>query len=216
MVGPQRQRGALQIIFAFFLGLMVTAFLGIGVYTFYPEPAEVDALEERANDLRREQGEFRSVRSDGELTAEQRERVDALEREIEQVYEERQQRSAAWARTTSIILVLLSTLAMGVSLIRADQLPVISNGLLLGGVFTMLYGTGWTIAAGESVLRFWVIAFALAVTLALGYVRFVRGHESQPAAPTQASPQLAELAQRIEELERRLQRASDSLGGDED
>lgn len=216
MASPQRQRGALQIIFAFFLGLMVTAFVGIGVYTFYPQPAQVDALEERADELRREQGEFRSTRSDGELTAEQRERVDALDREIQQVYEERQERTAAWARSTSIVLVLLSTLAMGVSLIRAEQLPVISNGLLLGGVFTMLYGTGWTIAAGESVLRFWVIAFALAVTLALGYVRFVRGQRSQPAGPSHASPQLAELVQRIEELERRLQRASDSLGGDGD
>lgn len=216
MASRQRQRGALQIIFAFFLGLMVTAFIGIGVYTFYPEPAEVDALEERASELRREQGELRAGTPDAELTPEEREQVNAVDHEIEQVYEERRQRSAAWARTTSIVLVLLSTLAMGVSLIRADQLPVISNGLLLGGVFTMLYGTGWTIAAGESVLRFWVIAFALAVTLALGYVRFVRGQGSQPAAPSQASPQLAELAQRIEELERRLQRASDSLGGEGD
>lgn len=33
-------------------------------------------------------------------------------------------------------------LNMAISLVRADQLPVISNGLLLGGVFTMLYGVG--------------------------------------------------------------------------
>lgn len=28
----------LQVIFSFFLGLMVTAFIGVGVNTFYPEP----------------------------------------------------------------------------------------------------------------------------------------------------------------------------------
>ena len=28
----------LQIVFSFFLGLVVTAFIGIGVNTFYPEP----------------------------------------------------------------------------------------------------------------------------------------------------------------------------------
>ena len=37
-----RTNTALQIIFAFFLGLVVVAFVGIGVNTFYPEPAYVD------------------------------------------------------------------------------------------------------------------------------------------------------------------------------
>ena len=62
---------------------------------------------------------------------------------------------------------------MAVSLIRADRLSVISNGLLLGGVLTMLYGTGWTLASGDSRARFWVMAVALLITLLLGYVRFV-------------------------------------------
>ena len=33
-----RQHYALQVIFSFFLGLMVTAFIGIGVNTFFPAP----------------------------------------------------------------------------------------------------------------------------------------------------------------------------------
>ena len=33
-----RQGGGLQTIFGIFLGLMVTAFIGVGVYTFYPSP----------------------------------------------------------------------------------------------------------------------------------------------------------------------------------
>ena len=35
-----RQHYALQTIFSFFLGLMVLAFVGVGVNTFYPQPAE--------------------------------------------------------------------------------------------------------------------------------------------------------------------------------
>ena len=34
-----RPAGGLQTIFAIFLGLMVTSFIGVGVYTFYPSPA---------------------------------------------------------------------------------------------------------------------------------------------------------------------------------
>lgn len=212
MANPNRQRTALPILFAFFLGLMVTAFLGIGVYTFYPEPAQVDALDARADELRREQGDLRGARLEAELGAEQQARLDALDEQLEQIREERREHTEGWARTTSILLILLSILAMSVSLIRADQLPVISNGLLLGGVFTMLYGTGWTLAAGESLLRFWVVAFALAVTLGLGYVRFVRAqHTAHVASPAPA--ELRDLAERVEELERRVLRASDSLGG---
>ena len=33
-----KANAGLQIIFAFFLGLVVVAFVGIGVNTFYPQP----------------------------------------------------------------------------------------------------------------------------------------------------------------------------------
>ena len=79
-----------------------------------------------------------------------------------------------WARNTSIILVLFATLVMVISLTLSDQLRVISNGLLLGGLFTMLYGVGWVIFSGNSTARFIVILFALVVALGLGYVKFVR------------------------------------------
>ncbi len=79
-----------------------------------------------------------------------------------------------WARNTSIILVLFATFVMVISLVLSEQLRVISNGLLLGGLFTMLYGVGWVIFSGNSTARFVVILFALVVTLGLGYVKFVR------------------------------------------
>ena len=39
----------------------------------------------------------------------------------------------------------------------------------------MVYGTGWVIFSGESTARFVVMVFALAVTLGLGYLKFVGG-----------------------------------------
>ena len=75
-----------------------------------------------------------------------------------------------------------ATLAMAVSLVRANQLQVISNGLLLGGVFTMLYGVGWIIATDVSKARFVVMAIALVITLALGYVLPAWRTEKEAAA----------------------------------
>ncbi len=51
---------------------------------------------------------------------------------------------------------------------------MLSNGILLGGVFTMIYAVGMTVSSNASVLRFVVVAVALAVTVAIGYLKFVR------------------------------------------
>ena len=40
---PNIGRGVLQAIFAVFLGLMITAVVGVGVYTFHPNPGDEHA-----------------------------------------------------------------------------------------------------------------------------------------------------------------------------
>ena len=201
-----RQRYTLQVIFSFFLGLMVTAFIGVGVNTFLPAPET--EYEDRLDDLYREQEDI-----------EDREQLQEIREEIRQLEEELQPEFEKWARNTSIILILLATLAMGVSLVRSEQLRIISNGLLLGGVFTMLYGTGWVIASGSSVARFAVMAFALLVTFALGYARFVRGRQPSVPAPETVTPDAATmsaLGHRVERLERQVSEAAAVLSGQGD
>ncbi len=220
-----RQQYALQTIFSFFLGLMVLAFIGIGVNTFYPQPKwERNPELER---LHRQQDQIWNRDKEGKgLSAADEAELEAIQEQITEIEEAEQDRSETWTRMTSIILIVFATLVMGVSLIRSDQLRVISNGLLLGGLFTMIYGVGWIIASGESVMRFVVIVLALAVTLALGYLRFVRGRE--PAVAGGQVPSgvaiagesggiapaagVAELADRVAALESRQAAAAAALG----
>jgi hypothetical protein len=214
----ERQQYALQTIFSFFLGLMVLAFIGIGVITFYPQPDYDEPPEMR--ELQREQEQIWSKDRDGELSAADQRRVDEIQEEMDALWEEQEQVRQLWARNTSIILILFATLVMGISLIRSEQLRVISNGLLLGGLFTMVYGVGWIIASGESVARFGVIVFALAITLGLGYLKFVRGKEAGAAAAVAVAgaggeidaAALGPLLSRIEALEARTEAAAEALG----
>lgn len=206
----------LQTIFSFFLGLMLTAFIGVGVYTFHP-PAK--HLDERIQAIDRQELDLRNARPDDALPAAEREQLRILNAERQSLYDQSQARREAWGRSTSIVLIILATLVMSVSLVRADQLPVISNGLLLGGVFTMVYGVGWIVATDSSVSRFVVMTVALAITLGLGWVRFVRRRVTAspatvPAAgPAPGSEGLARLEQRVAALEERARRAADALGG---
>lgn len=204
--------GALATIFSIFLGLIVTAFVGVGVYTFHPPPEE-DLLRQREA-LSRQEQDVRDSRPPEQLTAEDRERIGAINDRRNVLNDQIRDVRSAWERSTSIVLIVFATIVMAVSLVRADRLPVISNGLLLGGIFTMLYGVGWIVATDTSVTRFVVMTVALAITLALGYIRFVR----QETAPTAAAPRAADdgsvaaLQQRVQELEERMRRAASVFG----
>ncbi|MDJ0918557.1 MAG: hypothetical protein QNJ05_12385 [Woeseiaceae bacterium] len=209
MATSRQQHAALPLIFAFFLGLMVTAFIGVGVYTFFPD--ELQAYDKEIRLLWDNQQMILEGRGAEGLTEDEEALVASLKEQLRETEAEKEQIRQAWARTTSIILVVLATLVMGTSFIFADRIRVIGNGLLLGGVFTMLYGTGWILASGASQARFWVMAFALIVTLSLGYARFGR-KRAEKQAPGGSTTVAGELAERVNELERRLKAASDAMG----
>jgi hypothetical protein len=172
-----RQNSALQTIFSFFLGLMVVAFIGVGVNTFYPSPA--DQYMKPMRDLSQKQEAAGRQAAPGNYSAAQQARMDSLTAAQNALNERQQAEIKDWARGTSIILVIFSTLVLIVSLVQSERLRVISNGLLLGGLFTMVYGVGWVIFSGNSVARFWVIFFALVVAIGLGYAKFVRGRKGR-------------------------------------
>jgi len=217
-LASERQRYALQVIYSFFLGLMVTAFIGVGVNTFFPPPES--EYQEQLDELESAQEDIEVLYpGSGELTEQEREEIQGIRAEIRELEEKQRAEFETWARDTSIILVLFATLVMGVSLVRSEQLRIISNGLLLGGVFTMLYGTGWVIAAGSSVARFAVMTFALVVTFVLGYVRFVRGRKAPAPAVETGTPDtgtIVELEGRVGRLERQVSEAANVLGGSGD
>lgn len=215
MAGQDRQHYALQTIFSFFLGLMVLAFIGVGVNTFYPTPA--DRYQKQLQTLYDEQN---TLTAGGKtLAPAEQARMTELQKQINSLQAKQQTDTEPWARNTSIILVVFATLVMGVSLIRSEQLRVVSNGLLLGGLFTMVYGAGWTIFSGTSTARFFVVLFALVVTIGLGYVKFVRmravpapGAAAQPAAGV---TDIAVLEARVTALEARTDAAAAALGSRE-
>jgi len=202
---------ALRTIFSFFLGLMLTAFIGVGVYTFHPPPHQFD---DRLRDLERREQAIRNSRGPNELTPAQRDSIQVITRQRNELTDSATAARTVWGRSTSITLILFATLAMVLSLVGADRAPAIGNGLLLGGLFTMLYGVGWIIASDTSVSRFAVMTVALAITLGLGYARFVR-RTVRPATAESVPAELsgvAEIERRIGELERRLDDAASALG----
>jgi FtsH-binding integral membrane protein len=194
-----------------FLALMLTSFVGVGVYTFHPPPDQFDS---QIRDLTRREQEIRNSRPPNELTAGDRDQIQQINRQRNELTDAAADAQKPWGLSTSVILIVFATLAMAVSLVRADQLPVISNGLLLGGFFTMLYGVGWIIATDTSITRFLVMTVALVIALGLGYVRFVRRVRVPPAAAESRIGEgegLADIERRVRDLEVRMNQAAQAL-----
>jgi hypothetical protein len=157
-----------------------------------------------------------SCPSPNALSPADRARLQALTEQSNRIQDTARTARESWGRNTSIILIVFATFVMAISLVRAEQLPVINNGLLLGGVFTMIYGVGWIIASSTSIARFTVLTVALAITLTLGYMRFARGQPTvalTPAPDVMADKAgLAGLEERVTALENRIDEAANVLG----
>lgn len=172
---------ALQLIYSFFLGLVVLGFVWIGIDTFYPGP-EYPGTPDYSGSVN--------------PAAETAYRL-ATER---------------WSLVTSIILLVIATMILLIAVLGAGGMAVLSNGLLLGGVFTMLYAVGQSVSSQQSVARFVVITLALVVTIGVGWLKFVRSSDISPNDSGDAGPGsvpgmpagIDGLATRVHTLEQRL------------
>jgi len=191
---------------------MFTLFVSIGVFTFHPPPTQYDA---QIKELKQSEQEVRASRPSSELTAEEHSQLEEINRQRVELIDANEEARKPWLISSSIILIVFSTLALVVSLVRSEQLQVISNGLLLGGVFTMLYGVVWIAFTGTSVIRFLVMTAALVITVGLGYVRFVRRSNISPAVDGLEilhGTGLTDIERRVSDLEGRMDDAANALG----
>lgn len=200
------KNNSLGTIFCVFLGLLVTAFLITGLHALYPPPPPVW---DEVNEYYRQEQAIRLHRPQSELSEEERAQLEAIALARERLEEAYWDASSRWSQISGASLILLATLLMAVSTARPEQLPVISSGLLLGGLFTMLAGLGRFVLpgpAGTSLTRFLVVTYALIVTLVLGFLRFARRSSRGGEATSSASdsPALAALEERLHHLERQV------------
>lgn len=204
------QNNGLRIIFSVFLGLMLTALVGVGVYTFHQPPEQLDR---EIREFKRQEQAIRDSKPDNRLTTVDRDKIQEIVRERNSLIDTAELARKQWALRTSIILIVLATLAMSISLVRADRAPVISNGLLLGGVFSMLYGVGWIANSDTSITRFLVMTAAFVIAVGLGYARFVHRGAGSQAAVKSGLPEggLQDVDRRLQDLEQRMDGAALAL-----
>jgi hypothetical protein len=148
----------LKIVYTFFLGIIIALFVGLGIRTFYapPEPPQFPTTQiTKANP------------TDQELAEQLKQ-----QQEYERAFRAYDKQSSIYNRNVSTISLVASVVLLGLSLLLEKRNRVLANGILLGGLFTLLYSIGRGFASQDTLMTFIAVSVGLAVALFLGYRRF--------------------------------------------
>ena len=152
----------LKIIYTIFIGVFFATLVGVGIAAFYPEPKPPEYPS--ALKIPREGGLNQPVFQ--ELKEEQEE-YDRAEKTFQEKLE-------TYNRNVSIIAVVASIVTLAVSLTLFKKILLIADGLLLGGVLTILYSIIRGFGSGNNKFQFIIVSIGFVVSLILGYVKFIK------------------------------------------
>jgi hypothetical protein len=153
------QYTVLKAIYVVFLGLIIALFCGLGVAAFYQQPKGPKEPEAIPQTVDQKQG---LVVNQAEVNYQNEYRK----------YEE--EKLKPYNRNVSIITLALATLILVISLMLSNKLPILSDGILLGAVFTLIYSIIRGISAGNPRFTFIIVSVGLAITVFIGFWKFLR------------------------------------------
>ena len=94
--------------------------------------------------------------------------------QFDQTEKDFQVKSQIYNRNVSTIALAASILIVIASLTLFRTILLIADGLLLGGVLTLLYSVMRGFGAEDNMFRFVVVSIGLFISLFLGYVKFIK------------------------------------------
>lgn len=153
----------LQLIYTVFVGVLLAIFVGVGISAFYPGPPAPKFPTE-----------LNSYGKD--MTIEQ----EKAQREFDKKMEAYQDKQKPYSRNVSIIVLVAAVGFLITSLLLETRIKAISDGVMLGGLFSLVYSIGRSFVAENNKATFMTVAISLGVVLYLGYHRFVAPHAVKP------------------------------------
>lgn len=170
------QSKPLQFIYTLFIGILVATFIGLGIDAFYEKPVAPEYPEILSQPKQA---------ADPTKAYEPTQEEISKQREYEKNMKEYDRSFKSYNQNVSIIALVFSILILAVSLTLMKNLQLISDGLLLGGLITLLYSVIRGFMTDSSKFRFSVVTAGLITALIIGYLKFVKSQNamSNPARP---------------------------------
>ena len=166
----------LKYIYTFFIGFLLTTFIGVGIAAFYEGPKQPEFPVDETYFIKAPL-DATSASVSAEEAKEQRQ----LMIKQDQAHREFQVANRLYSRNVSIITTIASVLVLVISLTMLKKLDLLSDGLLLGGLFTQLYSIMRVFESQYNKFRFVVVTIGLVTSLMVGYLKFIRPKNNPPS-----------------------------------
>lgn len=154
----------LKLIYTVFIGILLALFVGLGIEAFYPSP-KYPVLQDSYQKM-----------APGESNSAEVQKIEAENKKLQDDY---QAQVAVYTRNLFMIVVFFAVIFLATGLLYADRIEVIADGLLLGGVFTLIYGIARGMQNQDSKFRFLAVTVGLLIALGLGYIKFIKPIETK-------------------------------------
>jgi hypothetical protein len=148
-------------LYTVFLGLLIAVFVGVGIAAFYHAPQAPD---------------YPNVPSRTESPAPDPSQDKAYQQAMDH-YTTLQQ---AYDRNVSLLALGAALILVTLGLSLFATVAVIGDSLLLGGVFTLAYGTIRGFGT-DDINRFLIVTASLVIAMAISYIKFIRPRASHKA-----------------------------------
>lgn len=151
-----------KLVYTFILGIVIALFFGIGIAAFYeqPKPPEYESST--------------ALYKTSEPSVEQQKIDQAQQQKFDACMKEYQDKNKSYERNVSIILLVLAVASVVVAFAATARLGFLTDGMLLGALFTLIHGLIRGFSADDNKYLFVAATVAVCVVLYLGYRRFLR------------------------------------------
>ncbi len=156
----------LKHLYTVFIAVLLVIFVGVGIAAFYKAPKYPEYPAESKPVTMLPTGE---ISESAEMTVK---RAD-FDRESKTY----QEKNELYSKNVSTISVIAALIILIISITLLSKIEIISDGLMMGGVFTLGYAITKGFGAGDEMFRFLVVSVGLFVAIFLGYWRFVRNEK---------------------------------------
>ena len=158
----QSKNIVLKFIYSIFIGVLFATLVGVGIAAFYPEPKPP------------EYPSALKIQREGGLNQPVFEQLKGEQEEYDRAEKAFQNKMEVYNRNVSIIATVASIITLVVSLTFFKKILLIADGLLLGGVLTILYSIIRGFGSGNNKFQFIIVSIGFIVSLILGYIKFAR------------------------------------------
>lgn len=153
----------LKLIYTIFISVLIALFVGVGISAFYPAPKSPEYPTSLS-----------FAKPDAPASSTESAKMRAEQEKFNKQSKAFQDKTEIYNRNVSIISVITAVIILAGSLIVAQKILFMSDGLMLGGVFTLGYAIVRGFGSGDDKFRFIVVSIGLVLSLILGYVKFIR------------------------------------------